>query len=305
MIIESISIDSESEEGTDVIISGRSLESLLTRRIVWNQKSFTDEYNLQNAVKMLLNENVISPQIAARQIPNFIFEESVDEAITSLKLDAQYYGEELYTLISNLCKENDIGFKVVLNDENQLVFKFYAGSDRSYSQDINPYIVFSPDYDNVINTSYLESDKTLKNVTLIVGEKEDEKNEDELAPRVTYVLGFASGIDRREVFTDAKSLSSDVNGETLTIEQYQAHLRQRGIDTLIENTDITAFEGEVDPKIMFTYGEDYFVGDIVQIVNEYGHEGQARVSEFVISCDQNGTSTYPTFKNIQKGKYET
>ena len=50
---------------------------------------------------------------------------------------------------------------------------------------------------------------------------------------------------------------------------------------------------------MFKYGEDFFIGDIVQIANEYGNEETAYISELVISQDEEGFSIYPTFKMVQ------
>ena len=59
MIIEKIRINSDSENGNHITVTGRSLESILDRRIVWGQKTITG--NLQNGIRTLLNENVISP----------------------------------------------------------------------------------------------------------------------------------------------------------------------------------------------------------------------------------------------------
>lgn len=310
MIVESIRIESDIEDGAYFLVTGRSLESLLKRRIVWNKRVFSiddegNEPNLQNGIKELFEENIINPEIEIRKIPNFIFEESTDEKITSLTFEGEYLGDELYDVVSKLCKEKEIGFKVTLNESKQFVFKLYAGVDRSYEQTANPYVIFSPDYDNILNTNYIDSDEKLKNVTLVVGESEYNDKGEEIT-RVQWVEGFSSGIERREIFTDATSFSTDDGyGGILSAEQYQAHLRQKGIDTLMENTSVTAFDGEVDPSRMYVYGVDYFIGDIVQIANEYGQEGRAYISEFIMSCDVNGTSMYPTFQTIQKGVYET
>ena len=59
MIVEKIQITSDTEDGNHVTVTGRSLESILDRRIVWGQKLLSG--NLQNGIKTLLNENVISP----------------------------------------------------------------------------------------------------------------------------------------------------------------------------------------------------------------------------------------------------
>lgn len=290
MIIEKIQITSDVEEGNHVTVTGRSLESILGRRIVWGQKTISG--NLQNGIKTLLNENIISPSDNDRKIENFIFEDSTDTAITDLTIDAQYTGDNLYDVIRQICDERGIGFMVTLNDEKKFVFKLYAGTDRSYDQTENPYVVFSPNFENIINSNYIESKSALKNVTLVGGEGEGSER------RYTTV-GNASGLDRRELFTDARDISSDVGDEeTLTEEEYVAQLQQRGKEKLAENTDITSFEGQVETTTIFRYGEDFFNGDIVQIANEYGHETKARICELVMSENEEGISVYPTFKTI-------
>ena len=59
MIIEKIEIDTDAEDGNNITITGRSLESILDRRIVWNKTSLSGSF--QDGIEKLLNENVISP----------------------------------------------------------------------------------------------------------------------------------------------------------------------------------------------------------------------------------------------------
>lgn len=82
--------------------------------------------------------------------------------------------------------------------------------------------------------------------------------------------------------------------------EYMAQLRTKGLKNLADHIVTTAFEGEVEVTRLFKYGEDFFIGDIVQIANEYGNEGSAYISELVISNSEEGLSIYPTFKTISK-----
>lgn len=291
MIIEDIKIDADTEEGNRLIVTGRSLESILERRIIWGQRIFSG--NLQNAIQMMLNENIISPSVADRKIANFVFVPSTDSKITSLTIDNQYTGDDLYTVIKGLCEENNIGFKIVLTDDNQFAFSLYAGADRSYDQTENPYVVFSPNFENIINSNYFSSKAGYRNVTLVAGEGEG-------ASRKTTVVGSASGLDRRELFTDARDISSDTEDGTLSDAEYIAQLRTKGLKNLADHMITTAFEGEVEVTRLFKYGEDFFIGDIVQIANEYGNENSAYISELIISNSDEGLSIYPTFKTISK-----
>lgn len=291
MIIEQIQIKTDVEDGTELIVTGKSLESILMRRIIWGQKTISG--NFQEGIKTLLTENLINPSNVNRKVDNFIFEESTDPTITELTIEAQYTGDNLYDVIESLCNETGIGFAVIFKeDTKQFVFKLYSGEDRSYDQTKNPYVVFSPSFENIINSNYIESKSALKNVTLVGGEGEGS------ARRYTAV-GDISGLDRRELFTDARDISSDVgDGKTLTDEEYIEQLRQRGKEKLAENIEVISFEGEAETSVMFRYGEDFFNGDIVQIADEYGHETKARILEIVTSEDEDGVYTYPTFSTI-------
>lgn len=297
MIIEEIRIDTDSETGNHITITGRSLESILDRRVIWSQTTISG--NLQNGIKKLINENIISPSKEERKISNFIFKDSTDSQITGLTVEAQYTGDDLYDVISKVCEEKSIGFKVSLNENKQFVFELYAGADRSYEQTNYPYVVFSPNFDNIVNSNYLESKENLKNVALVGGEGEG-------TARKYLAIGNTSGLDRRELFVDARDISSEgEDGETLTTEQYNELLKQRGNEYLADYTDLVSFEGAVETNIMYKYGVDFFDGDIVQIANEYGHEAKVRILEVVISENEEGNSVYPTFKTITEEGEET
>lgn len=291
MIIEDWIIKSDIENGNHITVTGRSLESILTRRIVWGQKTIRG--NLQNGIKTLLNESIISPIDELRRIPNFIFEDSSDPAITNLTINAQYTGDNLYDVIHKICAERGIGFKITLNENKQFVFKLYAGVDRSYDQTSVPYVVFSPNFDNIINSNYMESNSSLKNITLVGGEGDGSERK-----YLTVGNTSVSGLERREIFTDARDISSEVDGETLSDAEYNAQLIQRGNEKLAENIELTSFEGQTETTIMYRYQEHFFNGDIVQIANEYGHETKARIIEVVMSEDETGFSIYPTFKTL-------
>lgn len=311
MIIEDIQIDTDVEEGNHLTVTGRSLESILDRRIIWNRTTLSG--SLQDAIKKLLNENIINPSITNRKISNFIFSESTDTVITSLTTEGEYLGETLYEVIEALCYLNDIGFKITLNDSNQFVFSLYAGVDRSYHQLEKDYVVFAPNLDNLINTNYIQSNKTMKTVTLIGGQQDYEKTttDDEEGTTTTTIetkevfttkaisSGEGSGLNRREIYTDASFVSSQKEDETyMSDDQFKLVLQEEGTLILSENTYTKAFDGEIDNSSMFTYGKDFFMGDMVQIESEFGDQGRSRVIEIVRSQDENGYSIYPTFSAI-------
>lgn len=291
MIIEGSEIICDVDDGNRLKITGRSLESILDRRIVWPQMNLKG--SLQNGVESILNATFISPDDSNRTVPNFIFEESEDDTITSLQIDAQYAGENVYDILCDLCKQMNLGFKIVLNDENKMVFSLYKGEDRSYDQTTNPCVVFSKNYENIISSDYLENDNAIKNVAYVAGEGEG-------SDRTYEVVGNVSGLKRKELFSDSSDISSTTDDGTLTPEEYSEKLKQRGQEELIKCPKVKAFDCEVETTIMFKYGVDFFLGDVVQVVNEYGIEAKSRVTEMIRSQDDSGYSAYPSFTIIDE-----
>lgn len=315
MIIEDIEIVTNFEDGSHLKVTGRSLESLLDRRIVWKQTRFQNK-NIQEAMKQLITENIIDPTIPERAIPNFVFEDvdwldveipsdgetpqEVIDAITeyknSLKISKEYMGDNLYDIMLEWCQVYDIGFRISIDYQtSSFIFKFYKGTDRSFSSNISDSrVVFSPSYDNLVNSNYLDSKSGYKNVTLVMGE------EPEGEERIKVVVGSASSISRRELYTDARDLQRKQEDDSvLDLAPYRELLRKRGREKLAENTQIQSFEGEIEAFRGFVYGRDYFIGDIAQIENEWGIRAIIRITEIIRSQDKEGYSLYPTFRVMQ------
>lgn len=314
MVIEDINLQTDAEEGDYIIVSGRSLESILERRIIWGMTVITG--NFQNGIKTLLERNVISPANESRKIPNFTFKESFDPRITGLTVEAQYFGENLYEEIEKLCEEKEVGFRILPKGAGGFEFSLYIGEDRSYNQLTNPWVVFAPNYENLQASNYLYSKKNLKNATLVGGQGENWSRD-----TIEVTSDASTGLDRREMFTDASGVTNDTTGiesdDTLTEEekqkiiqalndQYTEQLKQKGQEELAKTSITKTFDGEIDATRQYVYGKDFNLGDIVQIVNAYGVEASTRVSEIVISHGTTGKTIVPTFtvRTDEKGDDE-
>ena len=287
-IIETVRIESNPDTGDHIIAKGRDLSSLLDRRIVWTQTNIDD--TVENGVRRLLTENFISPTLSDRKMENFVL--GASQGFTET-MSAQYTGDNVLEVVSNLCKQNGYGFKVILNDEKNFEFHMYRGTNRSYNQRINPFIVFSPEFENIVSSDYVHDRSTLKNACNVAGEGEG-------IFRKTYGVGSVSGLNRREMFVDANDISSELEGgSTLSAEQYDNLLIQRGMENLAENVETVSFEGEVESVRQDVFGRDYFLGDIVTVKNSYGVTEHPRVIEVIQSHDQNGLLTIPAFSYME------
>lgn len=292
MVIESNHIQSDSENGNHLITTGRSLESILDRRIIWTQTVLTG--NLQNGVTKLLDENAINPTDPDRKISRLIFVPSEDPKITELTLEAQFTGDNLYDAIQAICASVDIGFRILLNDEKNFEFSLYAGVDRSYEQLDNPYVVFSPKDENVITNDYIKNKRPYKTVSLVAGEGEGTARKTKV---VTLEGGGGIDLERRESYRDARDISS--NNGAIGTTAYNNLLNQRGLEDLAEQTIEKVFEGQMETTRVFIFGEDFFMGDVVQTSNDYEIESRSRVMEFIRSENESGIETYPTFKVLE------
>lgn len=292
MVIEAIEIRTDVETGNKLVVTGRSLESILDRRVVLGQTII--DGSLQDAIGQLLTENAIDSSQPNRNFPNMVFTASMDPIITALALKAQYdIPDYLYTVITGLCMFNKIGYKITLSETDQMVFQLYNGANRSYDQATNPYVVFSPEFDNLLSSNSFTTDRFKKTITFVRGDT---------SSGPPHVIPFGSevptGLDKRELYTDATDLSKFVEGTTteLPVLEYLEQLKERGRQDLREWKRIDTFDGQAQTTTGFSYGIDYFLGDIVQFANEYGIGGKARITEVVYSVDSRGEYFYPTFE---------
>ena len=106
MVIENIDVTTDIEEGTDIVISGRSIESFIDRRIVWTQTVFQN-ITVHRAVKALLDMNAINPSDSSRVIPRLTFEDNPVLAESTDKIYAQFTGDNLYDAVKSLCDVKD------------------------------------------------------------------------------------------------------------------------------------------------------------------------------------------------------
>jgi hypothetical protein len=291
MILETSEIKESEEGGEFLTVSGRSMVSILDRRIIWGQATL--QGNFQAAIKKLMNENVINPTDATRKIPGLTFRDSTDPLVTSKTIDEQFMGAKLYDTIAALCKVRNIGFRIT-GTEGALVFELYSGQDRSDNQMVNPQVIFSPDLDNLSSSRYLHSKETLKTLSLVGGEGE--------WPNKTFALsivssGAGSGLSRRELYTES-GLTATIDGTQMSPEDYQKMLVEKGRLDLLDNRETMTFDGEVEMLPQYEYNKDFFMGDILQMENDFGIESTSRVIEFIRSTTPTGNSAYPTLESV-------
>lgn len=206
-------------------------------------------------------------------------------------IQAQYTGNNLMETIQEVCKACGLGFRAVTDDHAFVVprIELIEGINRSEGQTRNSPVIFSTEYENLLSSSYLLDTTKYKNVAVVAGEGEGKA-------RKRAIYGSASGLHRRELFVDARDLSTN-DGE-ITAEDYAAQLMARGAEKIAESPITEAFDGEIDTT-NFVLDEDYTLGDIVTLENEYGIRKNVRIASIVECWDDNGYTAVPIYENME------
>lgn len=367
--IKKIDIDTDIEKGSYLVVTGYDIKDVLSQRIIWNQVNVNG--NVEEAIYKIVDENLINAKIAERNIVSSSgrkcfkldnkqnFKEVMSEQITYKNIEEK---------VQEICHKYGWGYKVKIKG-NDFYFSLCKGDDRSNI------VIFSPDFENLLSSKYTNDVVNLANVALIGGEGEG-------ASRQRNISGNGEGINRYEIFVDAKDISRIVTWEELVkmypkkenkgqgyiakendvpvykmsymdisiidnkqLEElkskypngievvedenryyqiqniiiaelpnmqpenndnvilsnviYSLYLLTRGYEKLAEYGEIKTFEGKIEPLTTFKYKEDYFLGDIVTVRNEYGIEEKVRITEIIEVKDNNGYSVEPKFEYME------
>lgn len=279
-IIEDIQIERNEDQKEQMIVKGRFLPSILGRRIIATQ---TQLYGTVSAgVTNLINDAIINPSIPARKIENF----TIRAVAFPERLDAQFTGKNLLTVIEDICQASHIGFKTVLRD-NKFYFGLYKGVDRSYGQSKNPWVVFSDEYDNLLSSTYVQTSSSQITDVLVAGEGEG------LDRKMLWVSkDNQAGLSRYELFHDQRNLST--NDGNVSDEEYKKQMTEEGLEQITTITQV--FDGTVYFNNI-KFREDVYLGDIVVIENKkWGIYINSRLIEVIESVDEAGVyQILPTF----------
>ena len=292
IVSKEIKID---DDGTETIeIKGKFIIGYLERRIIWDCEEINSD--VVSAVSQLINNNCINCR-KERKIHNLIIEENKEIEIPLLKQVS--YDNLLQTLYS-IAQSNELGLKVDFDIFNKkLIFKIYKGTDRSINQSIVAPIIFSREFENVLNQNYIESNSNYKNVALVGGAGEG-------IERRLISIGEERGLDRYEVFVDARDISDTrqieteegVAQEIIPTEEYNELLKTRGNEKLAEHYQIRTFESIINTNSNVEYKKDYDLGDIVTFFDKKWQISiDTRITEVCETYDNKGMIVDITFGN--------
>lgn len=286
MYAEKMKLTTSAEDGDYLTISGRSIECILSRRLVPEQ-TIIQYPSFVTGLYYLVYNNVIEPSNQMRKIPFVVFktlpswQESIDMQIT---------GKDLLTVYESVCTSYNAGFKMnfaTISGTKKMAIEFYRGVDRTLGQSVNNRVIFSPEFENIGNTEY-EIDRTqFCNWVYVAGEGEGNQR------KIRQVASIVeSGLYIVEKWIDARNTSSN-DGE-ISDSDYKKMLTAEGQAEIEASKIVEAFSGEVLNENAYKYGVDYNLGDKVSVVNEYGIQGSATITEISEVEDETGYRLVPT-----------
>lgn len=299
MIVETIEIEADTEQGDRFVFSGRSVESILERRVWPSSWVIESDFTLRQAITTMITKWFIyDSERSGRAISlSLSFDESDDELTALLDqfivLDVSY--RDGLDVFEELFESYQVAYQIVVDMMQEPTFKMTVcmAKNRSYAQSTNLPVLFSHEIDNLFAANYLETTREMATSVTVTGEGDGVYK----TARGRYKAEFV-GLNRREVVESYSSFSSSQD-EDIAQSDYLELLAELA-DTLLEEraSASTAFEAEIDISHGYVYNQDYFIGDIVQIEDPYGHSEAVQITEMVYSSDSSGNKWTPTLTSI-------
>jgi hypothetical protein len=270
-----------------LIIKGKFLSGYLNRRIVWGEEILQD--TAESAMRTLVDKNGITSTDTSRIIPNLMLG-GLNGYSQAVNYQTSYMN--LLNEVENLCGLSELGYRVKFDVAlKKLVFEVYEGLDRTSSQSVNPRAIFSKEFENILIQQYTDSLNNFRNTALIGGMGEG-------AARKLVTIGSSTGLDRFEMFDDAKDLTNVVDTVTLTDLEYTNTLIERGNSKLSETQEIQTFDSTINLNSNLVYKTDFDLGDIVTCTSKkWGLTLDTRITEVKEVYEEAGLSINVTFGN--------
>ena len=285
--IEIITFDTNDRGEKVFKVKGRTLEQILTTRIIWGTYNCVSKYS-STAMYEIVQSQCVNPLDSYRKIP--FLECAVDEHFGKV-ISFQKTGGEVYDAVESIAKDSDLGFDVLFKPkEKKLIFKVTEGVDRTIRQvnENSKLVIFSTELEDILSSSYYTNNQDVKTLAYVAGEGEGTGRK--------YIISgnnASYGFARKELYIDARDIQTEISNEdgsttTITDAEYNDLLNDRGMEKLAMCDVIESFEAKmrIVDNVQYVYGVDYFKGDKVIIEdNELGVQVVAKITEAIQNYD--------------------
>lgn len=283
-LIEDVHATYGARSGYMISATGRQAKAILGKRIINAQTLLPKD--LTTAVFGLIRKHAGAEAGDVRKIEGLT---ELTSAIAQAITETQVSYENLLTYTDNLLQAHEVGAELTITEAAAFRYNLYGGVDRSNE------IIFSQTFDNLLSSSYRRNAANVRNYALIGGQGEGRERilaEYNASPSLR-------GIDRAEMFVDAKDISSkytDASGheqelDTTTaagLATYKGWLLERGKEKTAEYVQIETFEGEIDTEATpYNFGTDFYLGDRVRVQDNFlGAYITPRILKFTMRQDR-------------------
>lgn len=215
----------------------------------------------------------------------------------------------LYSAIAQVAEQFGVGISLYLDEAKVdtgfvLKFKTYRGLDRTTGSG-NPLVRLTPDLDSLSDVKELRSVAQYKNVAYIF-------YQGDVTVHYEDPLNIPEGFNRRVLVVEPVgepparwySVGGSWGGSGYYTQygvppgEVTAFRAQAAADALANNNYIRAIDGQTSPENDYKFGEDYFLGDVIELEGISGNIAKARVTEYIRSQDQTGEREYPTISVV-------
>lgn len=272
-------------------ITGPSIERVLADRTVAPSMSFTYPYEYEDtpwymATMMfldvcfygILSSDDILPFFDLTPMPRGGVQVPGKSEIIRWTLEKP---TTLYEAINDICRTYDYGYCIRYNSDSQsLHWEVYTGIDRTRDQTETEPVVFSPELGTLGNLAKIQTIAGSKNVANVFYETTS------VTKKANIWSSMPSGFDRR-VLTVAVDTQPSGNITSELNKIANAQLDNYRASEMLDGQIMRDFPG-------YGYGEDYLLGDLVEIKDENEVFSLKRVTEQTFVSDANGERSYPT-----------
>lgn len=228
-----------------LVIKGKELKSYLARSPIFPPTGQA-YYRVNSNVETIMKTYVQST-LTRKGITNIVVAANQNRGDT-LVYQTRY--KNLADELEKLSLASNLGWDIALDLVNKkFVLDVVEGQDRTASQTILPPAIFSVDYDNIAEQTFVDSKLNYANVAIVAGQGEG-------ADRAISIVGDATGLDSYEIFVDARDIENNVD------------LPARGNAKLSEHQEVATFDSQVLTDKNLVYEEDFNLGDTVTVQNK-------------------------------------
>lgn len=278
-IVSNYFFKTDPDDKRSLVIKGRSLEWFFNDRLV--KPNAGENWKGQGQLDNLIIDIVQDVFLTGEDRFDMHYNSSVD-IVESSQISVKE--KSLYEAVKEMCDTENLGFSVTVRPrtlEPRIRFGIYKGV---FIQNM----LFSSQMDNLTQESHLLSTEDFKNTAYV-------RCKDRAKTLTVYSPGtdpLVRGLDRKVMLVDA----NDLDSTTTTELELLAQMKQRGLEALSEQKSIDFYDGEISKNTNYIYGEDYYLGDVVSVVDEVGQRKKVRLSEYIWISDDQGIKSYPTFE---------